>query len=137
VERTELGPAYSFPAHLPPTTGTIRVTEANAELLTQNLAAWIPDVRLSQPMFAVACDGHAAAVCCSVRQTGEAYEAGVETAIAYRGHGYAAHAVAAWARAVRELGRVPLYSTSWRNAASRALARKLALIQFGSDLHIT
>jgi predicted GNAT family acetyltransferase len=88
-------------------------------------------------MFVVACDGHAVAVCGSVRQTGQAYEAGVETVLAYRGRGYAARAVAAWAGVVRALGRVPLYSTSWQNTASQSVARKLALIQFGSDLHIT
>ena len=32
---------------------------------------------------------------------------------------------------------LPLYSTSWRSEGSLALARKLGLIQFGSDLHIT
>ena len=45
--------------------------------------------------------------------------------------------VAGWARAVREAGVEPLYSTSWQNAASRAVARKLALVPFGSDVHIT
>jgi hypothetical protein len=32
---------------------------------------------------------------------------------------------------------IPLYSTSWQNQASLALARKLGLIQYGADLHIT
>ena len=137
IERTELGPAYSFPDHLPKAGDAIRATNDNAELLTRHLAPWLPDVQLSQPMFVVACDGHAVVVCGSVRQTGEAYEAGVETALAYRGRGYAARAVAAWAGGVRALGRVPLYSTSWQNAASQAVAGKLALIRFGSDLHIT
>jgi len=92
---------------------------------------------LSQPLFVVTCDGHAVSVCASVRQTSDAYEAGVETAVAHRGHGFAAPAVAAWAAAVRAMDRVPLYSTSWKNTASQAVARKLGLIQFGNDLHIT
>src|SRR5262245_60954577 len=137
VERTELGPAYSFPDQLPRAGDAIRVRNDNAGLLTRHLAPWLPDVQLSQPMFVVACDGHAVAVCGSVRQTGEAYEAGVETVLAYRGRRYAARAVASWVGAVRALGRVPLYSTSWQNTASRAVARSLALIHFGSDLHIT
>ena len=137
VERTEVGPAYVFPQRMPQSANATRVTDANAELLTLHLAPWLPDVRLSQPLFVVTCEGHAVSVCGSVRQTGNAYEAGVETAVAYRGRGFAAPAVAAWAAAVREIGRVPLYSTSWQNAASQAVARKLALIQFGSDLHIT
>jgi hypothetical protein len=88
-------------------------------------------------MVALTVDGHAAAVCCSGRRTGTAHEAAVETAAPYRGRGYAARVVGAWARAVREMGCVPLYSTSWQNEASRDVARKLALICFGSDLHIT
>lgn len=136
VERTEVGPAFSFPEPRPHA-GATRVTDANAELLTLHLSPWLPDVRLSQPLFVVTCDGHAVSVCGSVRQTHEAYEAGVETAAAYRRRGFAVPAVAAWACAVREIDRVPLYSTSWQNTASQAVARKLGLIQFGNDLHIT
>ena len=134
---TWAGPAFSFPGELPAVTGPVLVTEANAELLRLHLQAWVPDVPLGQPMVALPVDGRAVAICGSVRRSGRAHEAGVETASPYRGRGYAAQVVAAWARAVRDTGRIPLYSTSWRNEASRAVARKLALIQFGSDLHIT
>jgi RimJ/RimL family protein N-acetyltransferase len=137
VQRTWVGPAFCFPQELPTTIGTIVVTEENAQLLHPLLHEWIPDVRPSQPMVALTVDGHAVAVCCSVRRTSMAHEAGVETAPPYRGRGYAAQVVTAWARAVRAMGRVPLYSTSWQNEASRAVARTLALIRFGSDLHIT
>jgi hypothetical protein len=137
VQRTWAGPAFCFPKGLPASIGTVPITEGNAQLLRPLLEAWIPDVGLCQPMFALAVDGHAAAVCASVRRTSMAHEAGVETAPPYRGRGYAAQVVTAWARAVREMGRVPLYSTSWQNEASRAVARKLGLIRFGSDLHIT
>ncbi|MFN2565490.1 MAG: GNAT family N-acetyltransferase [Gemmatimonadaceae bacterium] len=137
IQRTWVGPAFCFPDELPAATGAVLVTEGDAQLLRPLLHAWIPDVPLSQPMFALAVDGHAVAVCCSVRRTSLAHEAGVETAPPYRGRGYAALVVTAWARAVRDMGRVPLYSTSWQNEASRAVARKLALIRFGSDLHIT
>ena len=47
-----------------------------------------------------------------------------------------AAAVAAWALAVRKEGRIPLYSTSWDNLASRSVARKLDLILYGTDFSI-
>jgi predicted GNAT family acetyltransferase len=72
-----------------------------------------------------------------VRITHEAHEAGVETLPDFRGRGYATDVVAGWARLVRSLGAVPLYSTSWENAASQAVARKLRLVQYGADFHIT
>lgn len=137
VQRTWTGPAFCFPQELPAAVGTIRVTEGNAQLLRPLLEEWVPDARLRQPMVALTVGGQAAAVCCSVRQTSLAHEAGVETAPSHRGRGYAGHVVTAWARAVRAMARVPLYSTSWQNEASRAVARKLALIQFGSGLHVT
>jgi GNAT acetyltransferase-like protein len=137
VQRTWVGPAFCFPQELATTTGTTRVTEGNGQLLHPLLQAWVSDVRVCQPMFALTVDGHAVALCCSVRRTSMAHEAGVETAPSFRGHGYATRVVTAWARAVRDMGRVPLYSTSWQNERSQAVARKLALIRFGSDLHIT
>jgi hypothetical protein len=130
IQKTWAGPAFCFPRELPATIGTILVTEANTKLLEPLLEAWIPDVLLCQPMVAAAVDAQAVAVCCSVRRS-MAHEAGVETAVPYRGRGYAAQVVAAWAQAV------PLYSTSWQNEASRGVARKLALIRFGNDLNIT
>jgi hypothetical protein len=45
--------------------------------------------------------------------------------------------VAAWARAIRESGGEPLYSTSWDNKASRGVARKLGLLLYGEDLHLS
>jgi predicted GNAT family acetyltransferase len=60
----------------------------------------------------------------------------VETLEGYRGRGHAPAAVAAWARAVRATGRIPLYSTSWDNLASQAVARKLGLIPYGADFSL-
>lgn len=138
VERTEAGPAFAFPATLPaPGDAVVRVTAADAHVLQPLMPAWLPDVERSAPLFATVIDGRAVAVCASVRITPRAHEAGVETVAAFRGRGHALAVVAAWARAVRAMGAEPLYSTSWRNAASRAVTRKLGLLWFGSDLHVT
>jgi hypothetical protein len=137
VERTWLGPAFSFPEHPASAAGIVRISERDADRLRPLLDAWIADVALCQPMLAFAVDGRAVAVCCTVRRSDRAHEAGVETAPSMRGRGYAAPTVAAWARAVREEGLAPMYSASWENAASLAVARTLALHRFGSDLHIT
>jgi RimJ/RimL family protein N-acetyltransferase len=131
------GPAFCFPHRLPESKGTARITEANARTLQFHFRDWIPDVRRCQPMIGLAIDGHVVSLCCSVRQTSFADEAGVETAPAYRGRNYARQVTTAWARAVSEANRVPMYSTSWTNTASRAVARKIGLVLFGSDLHLT
>lgn len=137
VTRTWTGPAFSFPDKLPVPAGVVPVTEANVQLLRPFFEGWIPDVRQCQPMFVVAVDGQAVSLCGSVRQTNMAHEAGVETAAPHRGRGYAVRVVAAWARTMHDTGRVPLYSTSWENEASRAVARSLALTLFGNDVHIS
>ena len=76
-------------------------------------------------------------VCRSVRITPAAHEAGVETLPAFRGRGYAPDVVAGWARVVQSLGAMPFYSTSWENTASQAVAKKLHLVPYGTDFHVT
>jgi hypothetical protein len=137
IHRTWAGPVFIFPQQLRTGNGTVLVTESNAHVLRPHLEAWIPDVYVNQPLFALIVDDHAAAVCCSGRRTSMADQAAVETAPLYRGRGYAPQVVSSWAQAVRDMGRVAIYSTSWSNEASRAVARKLALIHFGDDFHIT
>lgn len=137
VRKTWAGPAFRFPSDLPGKDIAVRVTPDNATVLSPYLEAWLNDVSAIVPLVVVLEDGKAVSICGSVRMTPEAHEAGVETHADFRGRGHAARAVNAWARAVREMNRFPLYSTSWENEASRALAKKLGLIQYGATLHIT
>jgi hypothetical protein len=82
--------------------------------------------------------GEPAAVCHSPRGCTDAVaEAGVETLERFRGRGLGSAAVACWARAVQRSGRRALYSTSWENAASRALARRLSARLYGENWHVT
>jgi len=141
VTNMTAGPAYAFPNELPSFAADdgmiVHVTEANIGLLDPLLRAWVPDVYHSPPLIALTLHGRAVAVCASVRITANAHEAGVETVPAHRSRGYAARVVSAWAERVRALGAEPLYSTSWENAPSRSVARKLALVHFGNDVHLT
>ena len=137
VRKTWTGPAFRFPAELPDDETAVRVTPRNAAVLSPHLDAWRDDVSAGTPMVVVLEGGKAVSVCCSVRVTPRAHEAGVGTHPDFRGRGHAARAVSAWASAVRQMGGIPLFSTSWANEPSRALAKKLGLIQFGVDLHIT
>ncbi|MEM8769959.1 MAG: GNAT family N-acetyltransferase [Pseudomonadota bacterium] len=134
------GPVYAFPATFPSTPTGHRETPLKVRWLqgadSAVLAAmpdWIPDLPHRQPFVVAMLDGQALAVCASVRITAEAHEAGVETHRDARRHGLARAAVAAWAGAVRALGAEPIYSTSWDNLASQAVARSLGLVQIGTD----
>lgn len=129
------GPAYRFPAALPPTApDVVRLTAGNAHLLRGgDLEPWLEDIGHSEPLVALVREDRAVSVCGSVRITPEAHEVGVETSAGARRRGFAVAVVAAWARTVREIGAEPLYSTSWENAASQAVARKLNLIPYASD----
>ena len=137
VNKTWTGAVFTFPTQLPAVLETTAIDASTTALLEASLPAWIPDVPTWQPMIVLVVDGRAVSICASVRITEEAHEAGVDTAPSHRGRGYAAHVAVAWANAVRELGRIPLYSTSWTNKASQSVASKLSLVHFGNDLHIT
>ncbi len=61
----------------------------------------------------------------------------MRTLEAHRQRGYAAAAVSSWAAAVQAAGCIPLYSTSWDNDPSLNVARRLGLVMYGEDCHLT
>lgn len=132
----EGGPAFYFNEYAEPSRPLLIVTEANAGLLRGGFEEFVEELSSAQPFVALAEGGRAVSVCRSVRVTDAAHEAGVETLPPFRGRGFGKDVTAGWARLVRALEAVPLYSTWWANTASRALAGKLRLTQFGSDFQI-
>jgi RimJ/RimL family protein N-acetyltransferase len=133
------GPAYRFPDALPLPANVTRLTRSDLYLL--QLMAWdlekaAREFEGREPYLAVVEHGVAVSLCHSARLTDQAAEAGVETVEAYRGRGYASAVVAEWAHTLRATGRIPLYSTSWNNLASQGVARKLRLVQYGTDLSL-
>ena len=137
VQKYWMGPAYLFPDRVArPTTEAVAVTDENLDVLSGGFEEWIPDVPCRRPFLAILHEGRAVSICCSVRITSESHEAGVETLNAYRGRGYASDVVAQWANEVRRLGCMPLYSTSWENVPSQGVAKRLGLLQYGTDFHV-
>ena len=137
VREVEAGPAYYFTEYVETSRPPVSVTEANAELLRGGFEKLTDELPEWQPFVALVEEGRAVSVCRSVRINDAAHEAGVETLPDFRGRGYAADVTAGWARLVRAAGAVPLYSTSWENKASQAVAKKLRLSMYGADFHVT
>lgn len=137
VESVSAGPAYYFSENTLPSRQPVVVTESNREVLKGGFENLLPELLLWQPFVALIEGGRAVSVCRSVRITAEAHEAGVETLPHYRGKGYARDVVAEWARRVRAIGALPLYSTSWDNKASQSVARSLRLKFYGADFHMS
>lgn len=128
----EFGPAFTFPGVLPTPAGIVPVTRLSH--LEHHFRGWTRDELPERaPILALERDGHAVSVCFSARSGAVAAEAGVETAPSYRGRGLAGLVVAAWAQAILASGRLAIYSTSWSNAPSLAVARKLGLTACASD----
>jgi hypothetical protein len=130
------GPCYCAPMDIPPLPGATLVTQDNMPVLEPWFVDLLPELNARQPVAAVLERDVAVAACFCARITVRAAEAGVETVPAFRGRGYAAAAVAAWAAALRRRGRLPLYSTSWENLASQGVARKLGMQHYGEDWSI-
>lgn len=127
------GPAFLFPQS-PVAPGDVTVVEDEA-LLARHFSGWVPGEIAAgrSPVLAVVEDGHPVSVCFCARSSSHAAEAGLSTADAWRGRGFGPRVVAAWALAVLETGRTPLYSTAWTNNASLSVARKLGLVAYASD----
>jgi len=127
------GPAFVFPqavAH-PDEVSPIQ----DEQLLGRYFRGWVAgEIQAGRaPVMAVVDGGHPVSVCFSARRSHVAAEAGLETAIGFRGRGFAPRVSAAWALAVRASGQTPLYSTDWTNTASLAVARKLRLETYAVD----
>jgi hypothetical protein len=138
VRRAEMGPAYHFPQNLRSLSSRLlAVTEKNAEILSGGFEEFVAELPTWQPFVALVGDDRAVSVCRSVRITDKAHEAGVETLPDFRGKGYAQEVVTEWALKVQAVGVIPMYSTSWENSASQAVARKLHLNCYGVDFQLT
>ena len=137
VGATWVGPAWHFPAAIESPSEAIAVTDRNAAVLQAHFPYTARELAARWPCRTVVRDGIAVSACFSARLTADAAEAGVDTVEAYRRRGYAVAVVSAWALAVRESGRIPLYSTSWDNLPSRSVARRLRLVMYGADCSLT
>ena len=129
------GPAFTFPERISHHHSNDVALVDRLELLERNFRGWVAEeIPWRAPIVAVMDGGYPVSVCfCATRASENTVEAGLETAAAFRGRGFAPRLTAAWAAAIRASGRIPLYSTSWTNEASRAVARKLGLIQYAVD----
>ena len=137
IDRVGVGPAYRFSEHITPPTNVIRLSREDAGLLKGDLADIGPELNSAHLCLAIIEDSQVVSICRSVRISARAHEAGVETLAGYRRRGYAMSVIAAWALAIRALNLIPLYSTSWDNVASQGVARRLGLVQYGVDYHVT
>lgn len=131
------GPGFTFPERMAEPTSVVEVDDEC--LLLHHFRGWLPGeiAEGRAPVMAILEDGYPVSICFCARRTDEAAEAGLETAEPYRGRGYGPRVTAAWALAVRATGRIPIYSTSWDNAASLAVARKLGLVACARDWSLT
>lgn len=136
VEKISEGPAYKLPRGIEFPRDVIKVTKDNVFLLKNSFDYMLSELQFWEPCFAKIVDGSAVSICFSSRIANESHEAGVETLPDFRGIGYAAEVVAAWAAAIYEMKRIPTYSTSWDNTASQSLAKKLKCQLYGVDLSI-
>ena len=133
--RVNSGPAFTFPEVIARPEGTVFIDDLQS--LEHHFTGWkASEVPEASPIVAVVEDGHAVGICFCARRSDSAAEAGLETAEAFRGRGLGPRVAAAWALAIRASGRVPLYSTSWSNTASLAVARKLGLTAYASTWSI-
>lgn len=130
------GPAFKFPDSIHRPVGVASIHDLR--LIQTNFRGWSKhEIGGRSPIFGIVENGCAVSLCFCARLSDVAAEAGLETARDFRGRGYGPRVTAAWALAIRASGRIPLYSTSWVNKASLAVARKLGLVAYASDWNLS
>jgi hypothetical protein len=132
------GAAFVFPDRA---AGSAAITTSLIEdeaLLAPHFGGWV-EGEIGQgraPVVAVLRQRTPVSIAFCARRSDVAAEAGVETLGAFRGQGFATSVVADWARRVRNGGLLPLYSASWDNLPSLAVARKLQLELYATDWNV-
>lgn len=129
-----IGPVFAFPDALPRFEEPVRVLPRDGHLLAAEFPEQARTIDRIQPCLAVVRDGRVVSACYTAR-SGHCVDAGVDTVDGFKRMGLGAAVCAEWAQAVRDLGQVPIYSTSWENIASRRLAERLNLQWIGIDVH--
>lgn len=133
--RLDAGPAFTFPPALPSPRNIVVIDRI--EQLTRYLRGWTADELPERaPILGIVDGNDAVSVCFCARRSARVAEAGLETVESYRGGGLGARVTAAWALAIRASGRLALYSTSWNNGPSLAVARKLGLHACASNWNV-
>ena len=123
------GLAFEFPSRIARPTGIAHIQDVRR--LERHFSGWEEiEIPGRIPIIGIVEDGNAVSVCFCARRSDIAAEAGVETVVEHRGRGLGTKVVAAWASAILDGGRTPLYSTSWSNEASLAVAGKLELVPY-------
>jgi len=136
IKSIRAGPLYTFSDLSASDAAATVIGADNADLLSGGLDEWREEVHRGLPMMAIVREGRAVSICTSAAVSPRAHSAGVETLAAYRGRGFAAQAVTAWARAVQTLGAVPFYATTFDNLSSQRVARRLGLDLVGSEFSV-
>ncbi|MCX5971910.1 MAG: hypothetical protein NTV14_10500 [Coprothermobacterota bacterium] len=137
IAEIESGPAF-YISQMPATTSDVfEITQWNREVLEPHFGYTHGHLDQLQPCIAKVIDDKAVAICRTVRRSSLGLEGGVDTILEFRKRGFGAETVAFWAAKVWALGLIPCYSTQWENNASLALARKLAMIQYATDINVS
>ncbi|WP_256941190.1 GNAT family N-acetyltransferase [Bacillus sp. EAC] len=131
------GPAYVFPDVKDRKSKAIKITNENKEFLLPHFPYTFKELEEKSPCYAIIENNQAVSICCSARQTEKAAEASLYTLEDFRGKEYGIEVTNAWAIEIQNQNRIALYSTSFDNFSSQSIAKKLKLIQFGTDIHIS
>jgi len=135
VQQVSRGFGYKYPDRLQRHQGVVRVTQDNVHLSAETFPWLLEELQQSQPCVATILDDRFVALCHSAYISTKAHIAGIDTLEGYRRRGHAVAVAAEWGQAVRELGKIPIYSTGIDNVASQGVAAKVGLLHYNSDRH--